>query len=175
MFIFAQVFGLIALTTVIASYFSKNKKYFFVYQIVANFFYGLSFLMLNLYVASISIFICLIRCIVFYIYEKKNKNIPQYIMLSFAISYIIVFISLFNNWTDVFPVITSIIFTYAFSIKNMQTLRFFSILPNIIMCIYNFCFFNFASGCLDMFEIIAIIVSIILFYKINNKTKKTIK
>lgn len=61
-FILAQVMGGIALVLVALSYFTKEKKKFFIIQIIiANIFYGASFIFNMALVGGINFLICTIR------------------------------------------------------------------------------------------------------------------
>ena len=73
-FIFAQIFGLIALILVSVSYFYKNKSYFIIFQTISNFFYASAFLFLKAYVAAIITLISIVRCLYIYMAEKNRLN-----------------------------------------------------------------------------------------------------
>lgn len=168
-FILTQILGGIALILVCFSYFVKNKKYFLLIQVFANIFYAGAFLFQNLFVAGFNTIVSTVRTAVFYLYFKSDKNnIPIYVPLIFTGIYILNFIVFYTSMLDITALFTSIVFTFAFYIKNMQTTRCVSLLPNIMLCVYNFVNRCYSSSALDFIESVVIIVSII-YYHIKSK------
>ena len=168
-FILTQILGGIALILVCFSYFVKNKKYFLLIQVFANIFYAWAFLFQNLFVAGFNTIVSTVRTAVFYLYFKSDKNnIPIYVPLIFTGIYILNFIVFYTSMLDITALFTSIVFTFAFYIKNMQTTRCVSLLPNIMLCVYNFVNRCYSSSALDFIESVVIIVSII-YYHIKSK------
>ena len=168
-FILTQILGGIALILVCFSYFVKNKKYFLLIQVFANIFYAWAFLFQNLFVAGFNTIVSTVRTAVFYLYFKSDKNnIPIYVPLIFTGIYILNFIVFYTSMLDITALFTSIVFTFALYIKNMQTTRCVSLLPNIVLCVYNFVNKCYSSSVLDLIESVVIIVSII-YYHIKSK------
>ncbi len=168
-FILTQILGGVALILVCFSYFVKNKKYFLLIQVFANIFYAGAFLFQNLFVAGFNTIVSTVRTAVFYLYFKSDKNnIPIYVPLIFTGIYILNFIVFYTSMLDITALFTSIVFTFAFYIKNMQTTRCVSLLPNIMLCVYNFVNRCYSSSALDFIESVVIIVSII-YYHIKSK------
>lgn len=170
-FIISQVMGGIALILVFISYFLRNKTTFLVFQIVANFFYALSFVFTNALVAGINSLISLIRCVVFYLYNRQNKNIPWFYLLIFSILYVTAGIIFFKDYIDIIPMLTPILCTLAMMMKNMKLVRYFMILPNILLVFYGILCQVYTTAALDFMEVVAIFIAIIKFYieEIRNK------
>lgn len=168
-FILTQILGGIALILVCFSYFVKNKKYFLLIQVFANIFYAGAFLFQNLFVAGFNTIVSIVRTAIFYLYFKSDKNnIPIYVPLIFTGIYILNFVVFYTSMLDITALFTSIVFTFALYIKNMQTTRCVSLLPNIVLCVYNFVNKCYSSSVLDLIESVVIIVSII-YYHIKSK------
>ena len=162
-FIIAQVLGAIALVLMVISYFVKKKISFLFLQIIANLFYGLSFIFSSSLVAGINSIISILRVIQLYFYEKAGKTDPPYIIIIYSIIYIIVGIIFFNNILDIIPIITPIIFTIAMSMKNMQMVRYLMLPPNALLVFYAVMCQAYTTAILNFVEIIALIVAIIKF------------
>lgn len=176
-FILTQIFGGIALILVCISYFVKNKIRFLAVQIFANVFYASAFLFQHLFVAGFNTLISIIRTAVFYCYfvKKPDKEIPMFIPLIFVGFYSVNFIIFNVAWYEIFVLFTSIIFTFAFYIKNMQTTRYVMLIPNIILCVYNALNMCYTSSVLDGIEFCVNLISIIYFSVIAKKYGKTEK
>ena len=164
-FILAQVMGGIALILTIISYFFVDKRNFFVFNIIANVFYAFSFIFSSALVAGINTLISIVRIIILYYYEKKQKTSPIYLIFIFIICYLTIGIIFFKDYYDIIVIITPILFTIAMSMKNMQAIRYMSLLPNTLLIVYAVVNQVYTSALLDLLELIAIIIAIIKFYK----------
>ena len=171
-FILAQIFGIIALILVCIGYFLKTKSRFMIIQIIANFFYASAFFVVNAYVGAIITTISIFRCIYLYFAEKKSFKYTLHFLPIFVALYITTTILFWSTPFDIMPLISSIMFTLGYTIKNMQKMRCILIIPNIILVIYNIFTTTYASALLDFLEFIVIIVSIIKFH-IQNKKNTT--
>ena len=172
MFLLSQISGIIALILVCISYFCKHKGHFLILQTIANLFYGASFLILNHYVAGFITMISIFRCIYIYIGENHNYKYTEHFLSVFIMSYIIVGIIFFDTYLDIIPIVTAIMFTIAFVIKNMQAVRYICIVPNALLMIYSIICTTYSNALLDLLEVVVLVVSIIKFSK--NKSKAII-
>lgn len=163
-FILAQIMGGIALVLVLISIFSKEKKYFFVIQVVANIFYALSFIFNGGLVAGINSFISVMRVLILYLFEKKKITPPKYLILVFSACYITVGFIFFARPIDIITMITPIMFTVAMWMKNMQLVRYTMISPNVLLTVYALILQVYTTALLDVIETIFLIVAIVKFY-----------
>ena len=164
-FIMAQVMGGIALILIIISYFFVDIRNFFVFNIIANIFYAFSFIFCIVLVAGINTLISIVRIIILYYYEKKQKPSPVYLIFIFIICYLTVGIIFFKDYYDVIVIITPILFTISMSMKNMQAIRYMSLLPNALLILYAIANQVYTSALLDLLEFVAIIIALLKFYK----------
>lgn len=163
-FILAQVTGGIALLLVMIGYFAKNKSWFYLFQILANVSYALSFIFSASLVAGLNTIVSTIRVIQLYYYEKTtNKNAPSFYIAIYSVLYIIIGIIFFENAYDIIPIICPIIFTIAMWMRNLQSIRYLMVLPNIALGIYAILCQAYTSALLSVIEIIVLIISIIQF------------
>lgn len=163
-FILTQVTGAIALILVCISYFLHSKNNFLIFQVFANIFYALSFVFTGSLVAGIGTFISIFRVLLFYILERKNQNIPFFLIIIFSAVYIINGIIFFKSYLDIIPICTSILFTVAMWMKNIQFVRYFMILPNVLIAIYALLCQAYVTACLDFIEAIVVIIAIIKYH-----------
>ena len=171
--ILAQILGGIALVLVSIGYFLKSKAKFLLVQIVANLFYAGAFFVLNAYVGAILTTISTLRCVYIYYAEKLQwKHTFQFILV-FILCYVLVTIIFWQTPFDFMPLLTSTMFTIAFTIKDLQVMRYILIVPNVILVFYNILVGTYASALLDLLEVIVIVIAIIKFSKAKIKEKKT--
>ena len=173
-FILAQIMGGIALLIVLISIFSKDKKYYFAMQVVANVFYALSFIFNGGLVAGINSLISVMRVLILYIFERKKITPPKYLILVFSACYVTIGAIFFARPLDVITMITPIMFTVAMWMKNMQLVRYMMILPNVLLSIYALLLQVYTSAILDAIEALVLIIAIVKFhlqYKNERKYK----
>lgn len=163
-FIISQVMGGIALILVFISYFLNNKIHFLIFYIIGNIFYALSYIFINALVAGINSCFSIIRCIIIYIYDRQEKKIPWFYLPIFSFLYIAVGIVFFENYYDIIVMITPILFTLAMMMENMELLRYFMIIPNLMLVFYGILNGVYTSAVLDFIEVIVISISIVGFY-----------
>ena len=163
--IFSQALGSVALIFVCIGYFTKEKSRFLIFQLVSNIFYASSFLFAGAWVGCLTILISTLRCTFLYIAETHMVKHTLCYLFIFIFCYILVGLLFWDTPLDLIPIICAVIFTLSFYIKNLQTMRYCLILPNLLFVIYNLFCFTFANALLDSIEVIAIIISIIKYNK----------
>lgn len=169
-FILTQLFGGVALILVVISYLLKSKVCFLGIQIIANIFYGLSFIFSNAIVAGINSFVSILRVLLLYYYARKNKNAPIEWIFILSSLYLLVGVIFFNSYYDIVVMITPILFTIAMWLKNMQFVRLMLLIPNVILAIYAILFRAYTTAVLNFIELITIIIALIKYSR-QGKTK----
>ena len=170
-FILSQICGIIALVFAVFSYFSKNKIKFLVLQIGANIFYALSFLLVGANVGAFIVFVSALRCVYLIFHNIYNFKFVYVGLCFFVGCYITLTIIFWQLWIDLIPLTTSIIYTFAYNMKNMQKMRGVFIVPCLMLITYSLCVGAYTNILLDSFEIASIIASIITFKKIDKSRK----
>ena len=138
----STIIGFIAMAFAITSYFLKNKSLFLIAQAGAILFLAVSCLFIEQYYAMISYAIGLLRVFTFYMYEKANKNPPYYIILMFialfVIFYVLVNVVILKTFKpiDIILMVANVMYTYAFSIRNLTLMRHIFAIPLVLSIIY---------------------------------------
>lgn len=168
--ILAQIFGLLAISTMFYSYMKSNKKDFLLVQTFTALFYGLQYLILNAFSAVMSEIISLIRCIIFLNFEERNKRVPVYVLAILMILLIILGIYTFENVYSIIPIFIACLYTYGAWQKNLKITYTIGVVAAILWIIYNFIVGAYVSiiGC--VIELIGGIIGLIRIIK-NVETK----
>lgn len=178
-FILAQVFGAIALILVSVGYFCNKKPMFLIFQIVANFFYAISFICLNSFVGGVITLISIFRTLYIFICEKYNFKYTLFFLPIFFMLYITAGIIFWENWFDIISICTAITFTIAFYVKNLQATKYIMVAPNVALIFYNLLRKTYTNAILDSLEVCVLVGAIIKFHlkniKTTDKAYKTIK
>lgn len=174
-FILAQIFGAISLILICIGYFLKKKSQFLIIQIVANIFYAGAFVVVGAFVGAGLTMISTLRCVYIYVAEKKEFKYKLHLLPIFVVTYIVTTIIFWQSPYDLMPLLTSTMFTIGFAFKDLQKMRYFLLMPNIILVVYNVLVSTYTSALLDALEVVIIIVAIIRYHYMSKKSTTTIE
>jgi hypothetical protein len=135
--IIAQVFAFIAFVLYVASLQFKKKEKVLKFQMIANTFYALEYLMLNAYAGVNNSLFGISRSVIFYVCHKKKMKFPLYGAVIFVV---LVLIFGYMSYVDVYsiiPVAISIAFFLALYIGNMRAYRIIAALASTSWIVYN--------------------------------------
>ena len=135
--------GLFAMAFVVISYFVRKKELYLLFQSLCIVGLILSYFFNVQYFAMIGVTIGLIRALVFFAYEKRDKNAPIWIAYAVAISnviayYVVNFVVLkkAQPW-DVLCMLASIMYAFIFRIRNLKIVRFTMLIPTVFNITFN--------------------------------------
>ena len=165
----AQIIGAFAVALMIISYLNTKKERYLFFQITCNIFYGLQFFLLNAYSAMGICIITIIKSILFYLYEKKNKNAPLWALILTEIVTIIFGIIIFDGFDTLLPIIISCIYTYATWQKNLKLTYITGTCISVLWIIYYSIIGAFVSISGGIFELCASIIGVCKLNKLKNK------
>ena len=138
-----MLMSFIAMAFVMISYFVKNKKMYLVFQAACIVFLVLSYGVIGQFFAMIGLFISLIRALVFFWYENKDKRAPIWISVAVSIAtcaaYIIVNLMILKTALplDLLLLCASIMYAFIFRIRNLELVRYTMLVPTVLSVIYN--------------------------------------
>lgn len=171
----------IAMAFVVSSYFLKSKSGFLLFQSLGIIFLMASYLFDKLYFAMIGLGIGLVRVLVYFAYEKKDKKAP--IAWAFVFSgatvviYFIVNIGILHSarLEDIVYLIGLAFYAFVFRIRNLELMRYTSTIPTALSILYNvLCKATPLVVVSYLFELCANIVSILKYHVFGkNKEEQT--
>ena len=174
--------GLIAMCFVITSYFVPRKKDYLLLQATALFLLSCSYLFLEEYFATVAYVVSLIRVVIYYLFEKNGKGTPIYIKLFFAllviVMYVVVNIIILKtvNWIDIICVMSNLLYTFIFGIRNLRLMRYVILIPTFFALLYNVLIMATVFVIVSYsFELLANVVSIIKFDVLDERKKDNCK
>lgn len=138
------IMSTIALVLFCASYFFNSKKKYLTLQLIGNVFLSVSYFFMAAYFTMISVAIGIIRGLVCYTYEKKNKSVPILVIIGLCLatvsSYIIVnYVALKGTsspW-DILYMIASCMYAVTFAMRNIKLMRYVILIPHSCAVMYN--------------------------------------
>ncbi|MBE5821104.1 MAG: YgjV family protein [Clostridiales bacterium] len=164
-----QIIGFIGLVFLVTSLQNNKKGIVLFFQIFANLFYGLQYILLNSLSAGLMSLVSLIRCIIFFYYEKKkNTTTPKVLFSILILCIVLIGIFTYTNISSLIPIIATILYTYAIWQKD---LRIFRILTCLIACLWIIFNFNVGAYVILIGSIFELISGLIAIYRFDIKKK----
>lgn len=172
MYILAQILGIIGIISLSISMQYNKKKQILVFKIAANTFYGLQYLCLNAMPAMLMSIVSLVRCVIFFAFENKNKKVPIYVLLIILALIIVTPIFLNYGVMGFFPLIGTLIYTIGTWQKNLNVFRIITLITACIWIGYNVFVGAYSSLIGNVFEVITSLIAIYRFNLNDDKKKK---
>lgn len=164
----AKIFGFLAMSFVIVSYFLKSKSGYLTFQLLNVLSLALSYLFCENFFAMIGISSSLIRTFVYFIYEKKGKEAPLVLGFVFSsmaiVAWVIVNVVILSSaqWVDGVFIVACICYAFIVRIRNLRVVRYAMLFPLALSVLYNALVWSTVFAvCSYSFELVADIVSII--------------
>lgn len=166
----------IAMAFVVASYFVKKKSLYLLFQSLCIVFLVVSYFFTVQFFAMIGLAIGLVRALVFFAYERKDKLSPLWVSCALAgatiASYFIVNFGILKTAQplDILCVVALVLYAFIFRIRDLKTVRFLMLVPTVLSILFNALTHAALFASLTyVFELAANVVSI---YKYHIKPNK---
>lgn len=166
MFITAQIMGGIALINLILSYQQKTKKNFLVCQIIANLFYALQYVFLSALSGVTSSIISTVRSIIFYNYQKKDKNIPFVWLVVFILLPVLTLLMVYDNIYSLIPVFIACFYTYGTWQKKLYKTYLIGAIAGFLWIIYSYTIGAWLGLVAGIFELISSLIGLFRIKKV---------
>ncbi len=138
-----MLISFIAMAFAMISYFVKNKRMYLVFQATCIVFLVLSYGVIGQFFAMIGLFISLIRALVFFWYENKDKRAPIWISVAISIAtcaaYVVVNLMILKTARplDLLLLCASIMYAFIFRVRNLELVRYTMLMPTVLSVVYN--------------------------------------
>ena len=170
------VMSTIALVLYSCSYFFNNKRNYLILQLSGNVFLSLSYMLIGSFFTMVAVIIGIARGLICYLYEKNDKRVPVFWIVSLCIasilSYIIintVILSQASIW-DFLYLFASCMYAISFAIRNLRVMRYVVLIPHASAVAYNLLIKAPISSAISYgIELVVTIVAIIKNEATKNK------
>ncbi|MBR2498992.1 MAG: YgjV family protein [Clostridia bacterium] len=135
--------GLVAIIFVIASYLVTKKSRFLTCQTLAILFLSVSYLFVEQYFAMVGMAFSVVRTIVYFVLETKNKAPNFWLKTLFALlsvfAYVVINLVILKNarYIDLLFLSANVMYSYLFGIRDLKLLRYLMLVPTAVTSIYN--------------------------------------
>ena len=170
------VMSTIALVLYSCSYFFNSKRNYLIFQLCGNVFLSLSYMLIGSFFTMVAVIIGIARGLICYLYEKNDKRVPVYWIVSLCLasilSYIIintVILSQASVW-DFLYLFASCMYAITFAIRNLRVMRYVVLIPHASAVAYNLLIKAPISSAISYgIELVVTIVAIIKNEATKNK------
>lgn len=164
-----QIVGILAFIFFILSIQLKNKGKLLLFQLLANLFYALQYILLNVMVAGSMNILSVFRCFLLYLYDKKKKNPPKIILYIFILIILTIGIITYDNYLSIIPICITLLYTISTWQDDMKSIRILFVIAAIFWIIYNLSVGAYTALIGNVFELTSGIISIIRYRQKKNK------
>ena len=139
----ALIISFVAMLMYASSYLFKKKSTYLMFQGFGGLSLVFSYLFMGEYFAMISLFLGLSRTITYFMFEKKDKKVPIWVVVAncvaLSLNYIVVNIIVLHsaNFVDILLVISFCLYAVVFSFRNLQVVRYTVTIPLALSVLYN--------------------------------------
>ena len=174
------VMSTIALVLYSCSYFFNNKRNYLILQLSGNVFLSLSYMLIGSFFTMVAVIIGIARGLICYLYEKRDKRVPIFWIVSLCIASILTYIiintvilSQASIW-DFLYLFASCMYAITFAIRNLKVMRYMVLIPHASAVAYNLLIKAPISSAISYgIELVVTVVAIIKYEvykaKYNNK------
>ena len=173
--ILALIASFIAMSFVVSSYFVKKKILYLIFQASCILFLIVSYFFTVQFFAMIGLAIGLMRALIFFAYEKRDKVAPLWVALAISFltiaSYFIVNFGILKNAQpcDVLCLLALVLYAFIFRIRDLKKVRFLMLAPTILSLLFNTLTHAALFASLTyVFELTANVVSIFRYHIISD-------
>lgn len=168
-YIIAQVFGALAMASSICSMQFKKRKTILIALLCLNVFSALNMVFLGSLSAAYITFFAIFEMLVNYLFERKGKTTPKYIVGLYVIGNIVIGALTFAKPLDVIPIVAAIIFCFTILTKNEQNIRKLTFLNQCLWLVFDICVGAYVLVCSNVLTLVS---TAIAYYRYDKKSKE---
>ena len=163
-----QLFHIIKVVLQMIAVQFKQKRNILISFIFVNLFSAIGYILLGAYSGVLICSIAIIQTIVQYIYDKKGKKVPKYVITLYFISSILGGIYTYKTFIDILPILSFLMYIMSIIQSKESNVRKFTLIKLILWVPYDLYNLAIASG---IGRIVTIISTVIGMHRLDNKEK----
>ena len=166
MVIISNVICLVALVFASISFFVKERNKLLIYQLICNFFYIASLILLEAWTGAITMIVGVVFVGAVYFFEKYNKPKSVWLLIGLLIAMIAITVFTWAGPISLLPFISNLVFKYGTWQTNKKVFLGSQIFLSSVMIFYNAHYLLVSAM---VIEILALIIAIIALMEIIRK------
>ncbi len=133
----AQILGIVAIAVSVTSMLMKKKSNIMLLCTIYNILTLISYLLLHKYLGSILVGVLTLKSLTYYIFSLKNLKPNVIVLIIFEVAILGLSIFLWQSWTDIFILISSLINTYSSWQDNVKFIKICVIICTVFLVAYD--------------------------------------
>lgn len=163
-FVVAALFGVIGVQ-------QKKKRSILAFFATSTLMASVAFIFLEAYSGSVSLFMMSIFAVISYLFDKKNRSVPNWLMILFIIATVSLGALTVQAITDVIPIVASVCYVVAVTRKQEKYIRLFTAINLVLWVSFDAITSAYAAVLTDGAFAISTIIAIVR-YDVLPKLKK---
>ena len=136
---------------------------------LANLFSVFNFILLKSYSGAAICSFAIIQIFINYFFERKGQEVPKIVIGIYIVISIIIGLITFQNYIDILPIVSSILYTLSIIQKEEKNIRRILLVNSISWTTYEFISMAYTAGMSDALMAISALIGM---YRFDYKTKK---
>lgn len=161
--IIAQVSGALATITNVVGIQFKNKKQILASYVIACMFFVISFYFLKAYSGVITCLIMAIETIINYQFDKKEKTIPKWLIITFLIVSVGISSLFYKSWVDLFSILSCVPFVFMLIQKEEKNVRLFTFIFLLFYTTFDILVGAYTAFVGDLLFLISTVIAVIRY------------
>lgn len=166
--IIPHIFGAFALATWLSSVQVNKKSNILLLQLLANALYAIQYFLLGLASTAFMNVVSVLRCYIFGINAKKNKEAPFWVLLLILFIIFILALIYCKTFLDLMPILATLLYTISTWKNDTKRLRYVYIICGVLFGVYNLIVGAYVNLIGNFFEVLSGTISIFRFKKEGN-------
>ena len=171
-FIIAQILGVLGTLANIISMQLKKKRQILICFIFAGVLFSANYLLLGGYTVAVVCMVATLQTFVSLMFEKKEKEIPKWLIVSFFILSLIGAIVSYQSILDIFPILGGITYTWAIVQKQEKNIRLITLVNYTLWLVYDIFVKAYSTGISDGICMLSTMIGIIRLDMMKRPNKK---
>lgn len=160
-FIVAQIMGIIAAGFNTGAMYFKEKKNILKLMLLANVCFAINWFLLGGISAGIISIISMLQIIINYFYDKREKEYPKFLIISYILIAIISGMMSYRIIIDILPVICSILFSLSILQTKEKNIRKIMLLMFLLWTIYSFFIKSYSTAIVNAVQFVMTSIAIV--------------
>ena len=146
----------------------KNMKVILLLVFLTNVLIATSYILTGAYNGAASCCVGAVQTIINYFFERKNKEIPKWLIAIYAVAFIVVNLLVFTKMTDILALLASLVFIIGISQKSGKPYRFWTMVNTALWILYDSITLSFGPLSTHAIQMATILTGIVMHDRKKN-------
>ncbi len=146
----------------------KNMKLILLLVFLTNVLLGTSYILTGAFNGVATCCIGAVQTIINYLFERKNKSIPVWLIVLYAVAFIVANLLVFTRITDGIALLAALMFVMSISQKSGKQYRLWTLVNTVLWIVYDFITLSFGPLSTHIIQLTMLLFGIIMHDRKKN-------